>query len=66
MSGIGLGSRIEQSKLLMGSALSISCLKSLILASGGRSGKGGVGFMNHLSSLSFSLPLKVDAILGVM
>jgi hypothetical protein len=40
MSGIGLGSRIEQSKLLLGSALSISCLKSLILASGGRSGKG--------------------------
>jgi len=66
MSGTGLGSSIEQSKLLIGSAFSISCLKSLILASGGRSGKGGLGFMNPFSSLSFSLSLRVDAILGVM
>jgi len=62
MSGIGLGSCIEQLKLLMG----ISCLKSLTHARGGRSCKGSVGFMNPLSSLSFSLPLKVDAIPGVM
>ena len=37
----------------MGSAFSISCLKSLILASGGRSGKGSVGFMSGIDKTCF-------------